>query len=183
MKPIFLIGFSGVGKTTIARRLAQDLQMDFVDTDDFLTRRYHSTITHMFATCGIEKFRKRERAAIIELAHLQDTVIATGGGLPTHDDNLDLMLDSGVVIYLSASVPTIAQRLYLVRESRPLVADKTKQEVEQYVQETLPQHEKYYSRAHLTINADRMTTPQDEKVIVCAILLALREHDLTSALL
>lgn len=173
MKPLFIIGFSGVGKTTIARRLAEQLGLRFVDTDTFIQERYHSTITEMFAACGIEKFRKRERAAIIELAQLQDSVISTGGGLVTHEDNLDLLLQKGTVLYLYAPPEVLAERLYLVRETRPLVADKSRTELEAYVQETLPKREAYYRQAHYTIDACRMAKEEDEQVIVNAIINTL----------
>lgn len=173
MRPIFIIGFSGVGKTTIGHRLANALELDFIDTDTFLQARYHSTITQMFAACGIEKFRKRERAALIELVHRQDTVISTGGGLVTHEDNLDLLLRSGTVLYLSASPEVLAERLYLVRETRPLVAGKTREELSAYVRDTLPAREQYYTRAHHTINADKMITPEDEQAIVREIIRIL----------
>ena len=161
MKAISLIGFSGAGKTTVGRKLAEKLGLTFIDTDEFIEQRYHSSISSMFACCGVEKFRKRENAALIELTQKQDAVLATGGGLPMHPGNMDLLLSRTTVVYLRASKEELAERLSLVKETRPLVAGMTDEEIAGYVARTLPERAPVYERADLTVEASPLVTDED----------------------
>lgn len=166
MRPVFLVGFTAVGKTTIGRRLAQHLGLQFVDADEYLERKYHSTIGGMMDGCGIEKFRKREKVILIEISLLQDTIIATGGGMPIWEDNMDLMLQRGTVIYLEASVAALTQRLILVRDSRPTVAGLDNEGIRKHVEQLLPKRAPVYERAHQTISAENLANEADEIAIV-----------------
>ncbi|MDO5036547.1 MAG: shikimate kinase [Porphyromonas sp.] len=176
MKPIFIIGFTGVGKTTVGKELAKRLDLNFIDTDDFIASRYNTSIDSMFATCGIEKFRKREKVVLIELSQKQNSVIATGGGLATYSDNMDLMLERGTVIYLEAPTSALAKRLYLVRESRPAVADKDEAGVLQYVEEWLPKRLPTYERANFRVDATHLTTDDDVSKVVDEIISLIDNH-------
>lgn len=175
-QPIFIIGFTGVGKTTIGRRLAKELGWEFVDTDEYLQLKYHATVSDMIGCCGIDKFRKRERVILIELAQRRRHVIATGGGVGAKAENLELMKQKGIIIYLEASPRTLAERLALVKESRPAVQGKDFAGVEQYVQATLPQRLPYYQQADITISAEQMVTSEDEERIVADLIRQLRRE-------
>ena len=170
MKSISLIGFSGVGKTTVGRRLAEKLGLAFIDTDEFIEQRYHSSISDMFACCGVDKFRKRENVALIELTQKKDAVLSTGGGLPVHPGNMDLLLSRTNVVYLRATPAEIVERLKLVKATRPLVADKNDEEIEQYVNATLLDHELFYQRAHFTVDASPLITEADADAIADRII-------------
>ncbi|WP_288904587.1 shikimate kinase [uncultured Porphyromonas sp.] len=167
MKPIFLVGFPAVGKTTIGRELAKLLQLSFVDTDLYIERKYHSSVSAMIGCCGLEKFRKREKVILIELSQLQDVVIATGGGMASHDDNISTMKQRGTVVYLKASPQLLAEWLYLYRESRPAVAHLDREGVKQYVEATLPVREPFYTQADITIEvtAEATTTEVAEQIV------------------
>ena len=96
---IYLIGFMGSGKSTVGRALADALGYDFIDTDTFVETRFHQRIVDMFASVGEATFRRRERLALEELAGMERTVLATGGGLPCYEDSIELLLETGLVIY------------------------------------------------------------------------------------
>lgn len=166
MRPLFLIGFTAVGKTTIGRRLAQQLGLKFVDADEYLEKKYHSSIGGMMEGCGIDKFRKREKVILIEISQFQDTVIATGGGMPIWEDNMDLMLNRGIVIYLKASVDALTQRLIIVQESRPTVAGLDAAGIRKHVEQLLPKRAPVYERAHFTVSAESLANEEDEIDIV-----------------
>lgn len=174
MKPIFLIGFTAVGKTTVGRKLAEKLDLPFVDTDAYLARKYHSSISDMIGCCGVDKFRKREKVILLELSQYQDVVIATGGGMASHDDNIETMKLRGTVIYLQASPETLSRRLFSVKDSRPLVADLDQEGVKRYVAATLPMRTPYYERAHYTVQVEQLDTPDDEDRVVAEILKLLQ---------
>lgn len=174
MKPIFLVGLPAVGKTTIGRELARTLEVPFVDTDIFIERRYHSQVSDMIQCCGLEKFRKREKVALLELSNHQNVVIATGGGMASHDDNMATMKSRGITIYLTASIEVLTERLYTYRESRPAVAGLDKEGVRQYIEATLPQRAPYYEQADMTLNVDRLDTPEEVAKAVATIIAWLK---------
>ena len=181
MRPLFLIGLPGVGKSTIGRIVAERLGLRFVDTDLFVESRYHATISSMIGCCGIDKFRKRERVALLELLQMEDTLIATGGGLPTWEDNMDRMLARGLVVYLRSPLDILADRLYSVRATRPAVADKTRSEVHDYLERVSKKREPYYSRAHVTVPIGHLRNSAEEREaaeqVTEAIRRYLEEHD------
>ena len=178
MKSISLIGFSGVGKSTIGPILAGKLGYAYIDTDDFIEKRYHSDISSMFACCGIEKFRKRESVALIELTQKQDTVLSTGGGLPLFPGNMDTLLSRTTVVFLRSTPEELASRLSLVKATRPLVADKDEQGIRDYVNDALPDHELFYQRAHVTVDVGTLVTEEDAARVADRIITELRKAEL-----
>ncbi|MDD7469211.1 MAG: shikimate kinase [Porphyromonas sp.] len=176
MRPLFLIGLPGVGKSTIGRIVAERLGVRFVDTDLFVESRYHATISSMIGYCGIDKFRKRERVALLELLQTEDTLIATGGGLPIWEDNMDRMLAHGLVVYLRSPLDILADRLYSVRATRPAVADKTRSEVRDYLKMVLEKREPYYSRAQVVVPIGHLRTAEEERIAAEQVIEAIRQY-------
>jgi shikimate kinase len=167
---IFLIGFMGSGKTTIGRRLAERIGFDFVDTDRFIEMRQGLTISEIFARNGEDVFRKMERDILLELQKLDYAVISTGGGLPCHGDNMNLMLASGKVVYLKTSPQALTRRLLRSRTERPLIKGKTEKELQQYVIEKLAEREPYYHRAHIVQPTENFSIEDILKILspVCS---------------
>ncbi len=151
---IFLVGFMGSGKTTIGRRLASTIGFDFVDTDRFIEMKNGITVTEIFARHGEAAFRKMEHDMLLELQQRDFVVISTGGGMPCHCGNMDLMINSGKVVYLSASPGSLARRLIRSHTERPLIKGKTEEELQQYIREKLEEREPFYSRAHITVQTE-----------------------------
>ena len=176
MRPLFLIGLPGVGKSTIGRLVAERLGLAFVDTDLFVESRYHASISSMVACCGIDKFRKRERAALLELLQAEDTLIATGGGLPIWEDNMDRMLANGLVVYLRSPLDLLAERLYTVRATRPAVAEKTHSEVRDYLESISEKREPYYSRAQVVVPIGHLRSAEEERDAAEQVIEAIRHH-------
>jgi len=117
---IFLIGPMGAGKSSIGKQLAQQLKMEFVDTDRVIEERTGADIDWIFDLEGEEGFRLREEGIIEELTSLQGIVLATGGGAVISDKNRTLLAARGTVIYLETS---IEQQLERTRrdKKRPLL--------------------------------------------------------------
>ena len=165
-----------MGKSTIGRLVAERLGLTFVDTDLFVESRYHASISSMVACCGIDKFRKRERVALLELLQKQDTLIATGGGLPIWEDNMDQMLAHGLVVYLRSPLDLLAERLYTVRATRPAVAEKTRSEVRDYLESISEKREPYYSRAHVVVPIGHLRSAEEESEAAEQVIEAIRHH-------
>ncbi|MEE9199326.1 MAG: shikimate kinase, partial [Dehalococcoidia bacterium] len=108
---IFIIGFSGTGKSVVGRRLARRLKLEYVDTDDAVADRAGMAIPDIFAQEGEEGFRVREREVLEEVCGRTGTVVSTGGGIALDPENRSLMTRSGVVVCLEAKPATIYNRL------------------------------------------------------------------------
>lgn len=155
-RPIFLIGYMGSGKTTLGRALAPALGRTFVDLDFFIEQRFHCTIAQYFAANGEESFRRIEAAALREVGELENIVVACGGGTPCFNSNMQYMNEKGLTIRLKASDECLLQRLTRRREKRPLLRDKTDDEILEMIRSHQAAREPAYCMAALTINADSL---------------------------
>ncbi len=117
---IFLIGPMGAGKTTIGRLLAQNLGMEFDDTDLEIQRRTGVDIPTIFEYEGEEGFRHRERLVVDDLSQVDNQVLATGGGVVLDADNRRNLSARGLVVYLECTPEQQYERTYKDR-NRPLI--------------------------------------------------------------
>jgi shikimate kinase len=107
---IYLIGYRGTGKTTVARLLAQRLGWSWCDADQILEERFGKTIRQIFDEEGEAGFRVKESLILADLASRQHCVVATGGGVVLKPENR-AKLKSGVAIWLTATPTIIWQRM------------------------------------------------------------------------
>lgn len=149
---IFLIGFMGSGKTTLGRPLAARLGYRFVDLDKQIEEGEGSTIGEIFAIHGEAHFRALETAYLQHvISQGGDAVVSTGGGTPCFGNNMTLMNDSGVTVYLKHTPGRLAERLRTAHTQRPLVAGKSPEELLRYITETLAEREAFYGRANVVV--------------------------------
>lgn len=147
MKPIFLIGYMGCGKTTFGRALAQAAGLAFIDLDHYIEGRHHATVRQIFDTRGEAGFRAIERDLLRETAQFEDCIIACGGGTPCFFDNIDVMNGHGTTVWLQASEEVLFSRLVRKREKRPLLAGKSDGEIRALITSQLAARTPFYSRA------------------------------------
>jgi shikimate kinase len=110
-KPIFLIGYRGTGKSTVARELAARLGYDWVDADAVIEQRAGKSIAAIFADDGERAFRDLETEVVAELGRQGQIVAALGGGAVLCDANRAVIRAAGPVVWLTASVDTILERI------------------------------------------------------------------------
>lgn len=158
MKPIFLIGYMGSGKTTLGRNAAKKMGLEFIDLDIFIENRYHSSIREIFEKKGEESFRTIERNMLHEVSEFQNVIVACGGGTPCHFDNMDFMYNRGLTIYLSTSIETLFKRLSVAsaKEKRPLLAGKSNEELKQLITDALASREPVYSKAEISFDCNKL---------------------------
>ncbi len=123
--PVALIGFMGVGKSTIGKRLAKELQVDFIDTDMQVEQRVNKTISEIFADSGEDYFRELEHAVIDEIFLDAPRVVAIGGGAYCFEKNRKIIESVATSILLQAAPETIFERLK-VDQTRPLLMHENK---------------------------------------------------------
>ena len=153
---IFLTGYMGSGKTTLGRALAADLNVQFIDLDHYIEQRYRKTIAQLFAEKGEEGFREVERRMLHEVGEFEDVIISTGGGTPCFFDNIEFMNAQGTTIYLDVPVERLFIRLCIARSKRPLIKDKSDEELRAFIIEQLEKRAPHYSKAQYSFKADRL---------------------------
>jgi shikimate kinase len=156
---IYLVGYSYSGKSTLGRKLADLLGLRFFDTDKAVELKYHTTIPLLFERYGEEAFRILERQVLFSTADLDNAVVATGGGTPCCDENINFILKSGLVIYLKMDTDDILQRLASTRKKRPLLMNKSPEQQRLFINDILQKRMPFYSQAHIT--TDAMTATAD----------------------
>ncbi|HTN69324.1 MAG TPA: shikimate kinase [Dysgonamonadaceae bacterium] len=149
MTRVFLIGYMGVGKTTIGKRLSVELGIEFIDLDIYIENRYRKSIEQLFNKKGEDGFRKIEREMLREVASFQNVLIATGGGTPCFFDNMDVMNKQGTTVYIKASIEQLVARLLASKNIRPLIENKSPAELKDFVTQHLALREGYYSKAQI----------------------------------
>ncbi len=116
---IVITGFMGTGKSTVGPVVAKQLGRTFIETDAEIIQRAGKTIPEIFAEQGESAFRQMEHDLCVHLAEQHELVVATGGGMLISDVNRQLMLDSALVICLSAP-PEVIERRLSGGDGRPL---------------------------------------------------------------
>ena len=147
MKPIFLIGYMGCGKSTLGRALGAATGLEFIDLDHYIENRFHASVSELFASRGEEGFRRAERAMLDEVSQFSDVIIACGGGTPCFFDNIDMMNSRGLTVWLNTPIERLYERLQRNRSKRPILADKTDAELMDFITEALRAREQYYNKA------------------------------------
>ena len=153
MHPIFLVGYMGSGKSTVGKMLSARLGLQLIDLDTFIESRFHKTIAQLFEERGESGFRDLEHAMLQEVCGFEDTVIATGGGAACFHDNMKLMNEAGMTIYLRAPVDILVERLKHGRSQRPLVSQKTDAELHLFIDEMLQARDPFYSQAQMIVDS------------------------------
>ena len=148
MNNIVLIGFPGAGKSTLGKRLAGRLGMDFIDLDLYIEEKYHTAVPLLFQRYGEPAFRKLEYAALKEVLEADNAVIATGGGTPCYGDAMALINARAHSIYLKLSEEQIVEHLLHSKKKRPLTHHLDEPALREYVHKTLAEREPYYLQAH-----------------------------------
>jgi len=154
-KPIALVGMMGVGKTSIGRRLAQRLQIPFVDADQEIVDAAGLSIPEIFEKFGEAHFRDGERRVIARLFDGKRKIIATGGGAFVNEETRTLMLERAIVIWLDADIDTLVERTAR-KGDRPLLANGDAREIlTKLAQERNP----LYAQAHIHVKSQ--STPHE----------------------
>lgn len=172
MRKIILLGYMGCGKSTIANKLSKIIQIPFVDLDKIIEEKTNLTINQIFETQGEVYFRKLEHEVFVELLNSPDNIIiGLGGGTPCYANNHELLQREDVIsIYLKASIETLFDRLVTNKSKRPLIADKSEEEMKEFIAKHLFDRSFYYNQAQHKVIVDHKTI--DETVADIVEILA-----------
>jgi len=153
---LYLVGFMGVGKSAIGRRVARELGYKFLDSDDCIEKLVSKKITDIFANEGEARFRSYERE-FIESGHPESgCVVSCGGGLVIEDGMQALIKTKGIVICLFASVESIIERTSR-NNNRPLL---NVENPEARIRQLLAEREPIYMESGACISTEGRTIPE-----------------------
>lgn len=173
---IFLTGFMGSGKSTIGPILANTIGYRFIDLDLLIEQREGRKIGDIFKQEGEKRFREMERTLLREVVQSPRMVVSLGGGTISDQKTLDLIKESGVLVYLKANSEYIYRRLR-TKSDRPMLrtADGQLMDADQLqhrIDELMTERKNYYEQAHVVIHTD------DKKIghTIDEIVKRLRHH-------
>ena len=166
---IILIGYMGSGKTTVGKVLSRELNLPFYDLDWYIENRMHKSIHQIFEEKGEEGFRKIERNLLHEVAEFENVIISCGGGTPSVFDNIGYINQQGESVYLKCRADVLSAHLRMGKTIRPLLLNKTNEEVELFISEQLAQRESFYSQAKHIIDVSLMDNYDKVKITVSQI--------------
>lgn len=172
MTHIFLYGPSGVGKSTIGKILANNLNLPIVDSDKVIEINADMSISDISEKHGMAKVRDLETQALQQIIQDKESVVSLGGGALLREENRLLVEKSGKVILLMAELPTLLERLQNDSHQRPILAGDLKSKLTSYLEERA----NHYASFPLKIETDKKNVEQ----IVENIKTKLGRHHLSS---
>ncbi|HEX6594939.1 MAG TPA: shikimate kinase [Bacillota bacterium] len=166
-KNIVLIGFMGVGKTSAGKVLANKLDRQFVDTDEQIEKEMNMPTATIFEALGESAFRKKEKEVILTLCDKQNgTIISPGGGAFLQQEIREACLSSSIVIFLDLSWEAWQERLPEIFDSRPVLHDKSVEEMKQLFNERKKLYEQNY---HVRIAIDQLSIEETAQQMITAL--------------
>ena len=166
MVRIIIIGYMGAGKTTVGKSLSKNLGIPFYDLDWYIESRMRKTVPQLFAERGEEGFRQIEYNMLHEVAEFEDVIISCGGGTPCYFDNMDYLNRMGETIYLKATPEVLYKHLKMGKVERPLLKNKTPEEMQAFIKDQLQEREPYYTKAKHTLDVNLLDTYEKIRISV-----------------
>ena len=167
-RSIVLVGIMGCGKSTVGKRLAQRLGLEFVDADSEIERAANMTVSEIFAEHGEPYFRSGEERVIARLLQEGPQVLATGGGAFMSDATRSEIETNGLSIWLKVDFETVMARVRR-RSTRPLLRNP---DPEGTMRKLMAEREPVYARAQLTVTSKDVP----HEAVVDQIVLTLADH-------
>ncbi|MDC0035460.1 shikimate kinase [Chloroflexi bacterium] len=154
---IYLTGFSGTGKSTVGNVLASMMGKCFVDIDLIIEEKEGKSIPDIFMGDGEEYFRSVESECLRQTSARSEIIVSTGGGVPVSEKNIEIMENSGVVVWLKATPETILKRLTVqsqetgVNNDRPMLVSE--QPIER-IAKLLKSRQNAYQKSNLSVDTN-----------------------------
>ncbi len=148
----FLVGLMGSGKTHWGQQLAKQNKYKFLDLDQQVESKLNNTVLKLFNEFGEDAFRKIEHETLVNLFSLPEkTIIATGGGTPCFFDNMNLMNQNGITIWLNDSLENICERLENHKAERPLIAHESNTHLKNTIAKLYHERLPFYNQAKYSL--------------------------------
>ena len=154
MDRIYIVGYMGAGKTTAARRLAQRMGWEVVDTDALFEEKYKISVNDFFNKYDEPLYRKLESEVLKATESLDHVVVSPGGGTACFFDNMDWMNQHGLTVFLRISPQAAVDRVIHSRHKRPLVEGKSEEELTEFVNQHYASRLPFYEQANIIVKSE-----------------------------
>lgn len=153
---VVLVGYMASGKSSVGKLLARELNMEFVDLDEYIEHHLQMPIRDIFLEKGEIFFRKTEHAMLSEVLDQHDNVVlSTGGGTPCYGNNMDLILEkSDHSIYLQLPISALVERVKGEKAQRPLIKDIDIADLPEFIGKHLFERRQFYAKARHTVSCN-----------------------------
>ncbi|MDD2489079.1 MAG: shikimate kinase [Bacteroidales bacterium] len=163
---IFLVGFMFSGKSTVGKLLAKSMGYEHIDTDHMFESLYNISINDFFEKYGQDLFRELEHKLLLTLIEKDNIVISTGGGLPCFHNNMELIKQNGISIHINMSFKSIIHRQKKSKKNRPLLKNKSQEEIEIFLQDLLAKRIDIYNQSNIIIKGEDLSIKElKEKIL------------------
>ena len=149
------------GKTTVGYALSKLTGWTFYDLDWYIENRMRKSVSELFEERGEEGFRQIETNMLHEVAEFENVIISCGGGTPCFYNNIDYMNEQGETIYLKASPEVLFKHIKMTRVPRPLLKDKSPEEVKEFIKEQIAYREPFYLKAKHVFDINLLDTREE----------------------
>lgn len=163
---IFLVGFMFSGKSTVGKLLAKSMGYEHIDTDHMFESLYNISINDFFEKYGQDLFRELEHKLLLTLIEKDNIVISTGGGLPCFHNNMELIKQNGISIHINMSFKSIIHRQKKSKKNRPLLKNKSQEEIEIFLQDLFAKRIDIYNQSNIIIKGEDLSIKElKEKIL------------------
>jgi shikimate kinase len=151
---VVLIGFRAVGKTTVGKLLARELNWEYLSTDNLIEKQQNLSITEIVSQSGWTKFRSLEHSVIKSISSQMKAVVDCGGGVVENSENMVLLQTESLIVWLDAVIASITDRMRISAESRPVLSEP---EIERDIIKNYNRRKPIYqSYAQVTVNSNNL---------------------------
>jgi len=165
MDRIILIGFMGVGKSTLGKKIARRLNVPFIDSDVEIERIHQKSIGEIFGESGELSFREIEMNFIDSLSNEKGFVLATGGGMPCFGNAMEKLCALGQTFYLKRSPKELMHRLINAKKKRPLIDGLSEEDLLIFIENKLEERQEFYKKALYTLEREEQNVDEFDKII------------------
>lgn len=151
-KRVFLVGFMASGKTTLGKKIANSLNLDFFDFDNYITTKIDKSISDIFYNEGEDFFRTCEANLLEDFFNKDNYVLSTGGGTPCFFNNMQKLKNNGITVFVNTPLYIIISRLLNGKGKRPLIENLPATQVPDFVKSLYSQRIPYYEKSNIFYN-------------------------------
>lgn len=170
-KNIIFVGFMGTGKTTVGRRVSGKLNMDFYDTDEYIKRCENMSVADVLTKKGRKYFEGAQRFAVQNICENKNALIATGGSTLNDEKCREILIKSGITVWLRAKPETIYENLKNSHNKRAELSGKTLEEIK----EILSEYSKVYQQSDIVVDVDE-NTDRDIDAVVDKVVSEIKNY-------